>query len=112
MLVNGESALKALFILNAAPYGSESTYNGIRLAAALARREHNVIRLYMMGDAVGTARTGQKVREGYYNLQLMLDQVVRAGSGNVSACGSCMDARGMTDEGLLEGTHRGTLEVV
>ena len=30
-----------LFILNGAPYGSEATYNGLRLAGALSRRSDN-----------------------------------------------------------------------
>jgi uncharacterized protein involved in oxidation of intracellular sulfur len=32
--------MKALFILNGPPYGSELTYNALRLANALAKREH------------------------------------------------------------------------
>ena len=102
--------MKALFILNAAPYGSESTYNGMRLAGALARREHNTVRIFLMGDAVGAAKGKQKVPAGYYNLQLMMQGVVRNSSGNVGVCGTCMDARGMEAAELIEGTHRGALE--
>ena len=31
--------MKTLFILNDAPYGSERTYNGLRLAGAVAKQE-------------------------------------------------------------------------
>jgi hypothetical protein len=54
--------MKALFILNAPAYGSEQTYNALRLATALAKREHNDERIYLMGDAVVAAKRGQKVR--------------------------------------------------
>ncbi|OGB27072.1 MAG: hypothetical protein A3I66_22530 [Burkholderiales bacterium RIFCSPLOWO2_02_FULL_57_36] len=102
--------MNVLFVLNAAPYGSESTYNGLRLAGALAKREHNIVRIYLMGDAAGAAKSGQKVPPGYYKVQLMLQAVVRNSAGNVGVCGTCMDARGIEVNELIEGTHRGTLE--
>ena len=96
-----------LFILNDAPYGNERPYNGLRLAGALAAREGESVRLFLMADAVGCAKSGQKVPEGYYNVQLMLAKVAR--KGEVGLCGTCMDARGLRDEELIDGTHRGTL---
>ncbi len=102
--------MKTLFILNGAPYGSEATYNGLRLAAALGRREGNATRVYLMGDAVGAAKAGQKVPEGYYNIQMLVHNVVRGSEGKVGVCGACMDARGVQASELHEGTHRGTLE--
>ena len=68
-----------LFILNDAPYGNERAYNGLRLAAALAAKEDQSVRLFLMADAVGCAKTGQKVPEGYYNVQLMLGKVLAQG---------------------------------
>lgn len=92
------------------PYGGESTYNGIRLAGALRRREHHLVRVYLMGDAVGSAKCGQKVPAGYYNLELMLAKIADKTTGNIGVCGSCMEARGMQESELMEGAHRGTLE--
>ncbi len=51
-----------LFILNDPPYGSERTYNGLRLAC------------------------------------------------EVGLCGSCMDARGMSERKLTGEAHRGSLD--
>lgn len=102
--------MNALFILNHAPYGSEHTYNGLRLAAALAKRADHHVRAYLMGDAVGAAKAGQKVPEGYYNVQFMLHHLAAKGPDNVGVCGSCMDARGLQADELIDGTHRGTLE--
>jgi uncharacterized protein involved in oxidation of intracellular sulfur len=96
-----------LFILNDAPYGNERAYNALRLAAALANKDDQTIRLFLMADAVTCAKSGQKLPEGYYNLQLMLGKVLR--KGEVALCGTCMDARGLRDEELLEGARRGTV---
>mgnify|MGYP003672820742 CR=1 FL=1 len=102
--------MKALFILNGAPYGDERTYNGLRLAGALAKREGNNVRVFLMGDAALSAKSGQKVPEGFYNLQIMLGKVARDIAGAVGVCGTCMDARGMKTEELMKGAHRGTLD--
>lgn len=96
-----------LFVLNDAPYGNERAYNGLRLAGALAAREGQQVRVFLMADAVGCAKAGQKVPEGYYNLQLMLGKVLRG--GEVALCGTCMDARGLAESELVEGARRSTL---
>lgn len=100
--------MKMLLILNDAPYGSERTYNGLRLAGSLARQGEE-LRLFLMGDAVASAKSGQKVPPGYYNAQNMVGIVVRHG-GRVGACGTCTDARGISETELLEGVHRSSLE--
>jgi uncharacterized protein involved in oxidation of intracellular sulfur len=96
-----------LFIVNQAPYGSERAYNALRLAGALCTREGQQVRVFLLADAVTCARAGQKVPEGYYNVALMLGKVLR--SGEVALCGTCMDARGMTEADMLEGARRSTL---
>ena len=102
--------MKALFILNGAPYGEERTYNGLRLAGALARKPENEVRVFLLGDAAIAAKNGQQVPAGFYNLQIMINKVTRVGPGRVCVCGTCMDARGMAEAELVPGTHRGTLE--
>lgn len=99
--------LRTLFILNDAPYGNERAYNGLRLAGALADKEGHSVRVFLMADAVGCAKAGQKVPEGYYNVQIMLGKVLR--KGEVGLCGTCMDARGLREEEVIEGARRGTL---
>lgn len=102
--------MKALFILNAAPYGNELIYDGLRLADTLVKREHNEIRAYLMGDAASAAKQGQKVPAGFYNLQIMLNKLLRGPNSSVGVCGTCMDARGISSDELIEGTYRGSLE--
>lgn len=102
--------MNILFILNGAPYGSEATYNGLRLAGALSKRPGNVIRLYLMGDSVGTAKSGQKLAANHGNLEAMLHVVAQSSDSSLAACGSCLDARGLAKEDLTQGVHRGSLE--
>ncbi len=99
--------MKTLLILNDPPYGSERSYNGLRLAKALAGKEAEVT-VFLMADAVACAKAGQKVPQGFYNLELMLKSIARR--GEVLLCGTCMDARGLTDGELLEGARRSTLD--
>ncbi len=75
-----------LFILNEAPYGNERAYNALRLAAAVAARDGEQVRLFLLADAVGCARSGQKVPEGYYSVELMLGKIIR--KGEVGLCGT------------------------
>lgn len=99
---------KYLFILNDPAYGTERSYNALRLAGALAKPEGDEVRLFLMGDAAACAKSGQKVPEGYYNIQLMLNRVMRGG-GKVGVCGTCMEARGISEAELIQGTQKSTL---
>jgi uncharacterized protein involved in oxidation of intracellular sulfur len=101
--------MKTLFILNDPPYGTERNYNALRLAGALSSHEGEQVRLFLIGDAASCGKSGQKPLAGFYNLQLMLDKLVR-NKADVAVCGTCMDARGIAESDLVKGTHRGTLE--
>ena len=101
--------MKTLVVLNDAPYGSERTYNGARLAGALARKDGNEVRLFLIGDAAAAVHRQQKVPQGFYNLETMLGAVVRHG-GLIGVCGTCMDARGIAADDLLEGAHSSSLD--
>jgi uncharacterized protein involved in oxidation of intracellular sulfur len=102
--------MKALLILNDPPYGTERCYNGLRVAQALLKQNAgNEITVFLMADAVMAARQGQKTPEGYYNLERMLKRIV-AGNGGVLLCGTCMDARGMTNDDVMEGARRSSMD--
>lgn len=101
--------MKTLFILNDAPYGTERSYNGLRLAGSLSRREGEQVKVFLIGDGAACAKKGQKVPSGYYNVELMLKAVARH-NGEIGVCASCMDARGITDSELIEGTKRSSLD--
>ncbi len=96
-----------LMILNDPPYGTERSYNGLRLAKALAT-DDNQLTVFLMSDSVGCAQSGQQVPEGFYNTELMLKSVAR--KGRVLLCGTCMDARGLKDDAIIEGAQRSTMK--
>ena len=98
-----------LFILNDAPYGSERTYNGLRLAGSLAKREGERVQVFLIGDAAACAKRGQEVPQGYYKIENML-RVITLKGGEVGVCGSCMDARGISGDELAEGCCRSSME--
>jgi uncharacterized protein involved in oxidation of intracellular sulfur len=99
-----------LIVLNDAPYGTEKTYTGLRLAIALQAKNNNV-RLFLMADAVSAGIPNQETPPGYYNIAEMLGRVLAKG-GRVAACGSCMKARGITVEGLVKGVEQGSMALL
>ena len=68
-----------LFIVNDAPYGNERPYNALRLAMNIIKREGINVRVFMTGDGVLCAQSGQSTPDGYYNLERMLASVARRG---------------------------------
>jgi uncharacterized protein involved in oxidation of intracellular sulfur len=100
---------KTLFILNDPPYGTERNYNALRLAGSLAKREGEHVKVFLIGDAAGAAKAGQKVPQGYYNVDVMLRSAATHGA-EVGICGTCMDARGIADSELTDAAHRSSLE--
>ena len=101
--------MKVLFILNDAPYGSEKTYNGLRLAMAL-QKDHpgTEVRIFLMADAVTAAIPAQNTPQGYYSIERMLKIVIVKG-GQVKLCGTCCEARGINALPLLEGVEASTM---
>jgi len=55
---------KTLFILNDPPYGTERSYNALRLAGSLSKRDGEDVRLFLIGDVASCAKKDQKVRRG------------------------------------------------
>ena len=102
--------MKSLFIINDPPYGTERVYNALRLAHALVKRESSMqLTFFLMADAVLAGKAQQKTPEGYYNVERMLTRILIS-KGAVLLCGTCMDARGISDTELMEGARRSTMD--
>ena len=88
-------------------------YNGLRLATNLLVRQAEpgdlALDVFLMGDAASASKSGQKTPNGYYNIEKMLISVLRKG-GTVKVCGTCMDARALAEDDLVEGTTRSTMD--
>jgi uncharacterized protein involved in oxidation of intracellular sulfur len=101
--------VRYLLILNDPPYGGERSYQGLRLALSLSKRQDADVRVFLMGDAVGCAVAGQQTPDGYYNLERMLKGLAKK-HVPVGCCGTCLKARGITDDRIVHGAHHSSLE--
>ena len=99
--------MEILLIVNDPPYGSERSFNALRLAKTLGQ-QGNRVSVFLMADAVSCAKRGQQVPQGFYSIELMLGAVMRR--GDVLLCGTCLDARGLKDDELLDGAQRSTMD--
>ncbi len=68
-----------LFIINDAPYGNEQPYNALRLAMALAKQPEASVQVFLIGDGVSCAISGQQTPNGYYSIERMLKSIARQG---------------------------------
>ena len=59
-----EDPTQVLVIVNDGPYGSERTYNALRLAMNLIKRPQATARLFLIGDGLACARKGQRTPDG------------------------------------------------
>jgi uncharacterized protein involved in oxidation of intracellular sulfur len=98
-----------LIILNDPPYGTERSYNGLRLANSLAKSDGVTVSVFFMGDAASCALAGQTTPNGYYNIERMVKALASKG-GRIGVCGSCMDVRGLKPEMFVQGAHRSSME--
>lgn len=102
--------MRVLFIINDAPYGTERAYNALRLAIALQKDESIAceVRVFLLADAVTAALPMQGTPQGYYNIERMLKAVIGKG-GEVKACGTCCEARGLKNVTLVPGIKVSTM---
>ena len=85
----------------------ERAYNGLQLAHSLAKRDGEEVRIFLLADAVSCALAGQQTPDGYYNLERMLAAAIHRGA-QVGLCGTCMDARAIHEDQLVQGARRST----
>ena len=62
-----------------------------------------------MGDAAACAVAGQTTPNGYYNIERM-PKALALKQVKIGVCRSCMDARGMKPESLVQGAPRSSME--
>jgi len=96
-------------IINGAPYGEERVWNALRLALTSISAAIDLnVNVFLLGDAVSAAKKGQNTPQGYYNLEKMLRDLVNQ-KVKVAACGTCIRARGLNQEDLIEEVEIGTM---
>jgi uncharacterized protein involved in oxidation of intracellular sulfur len=101
--------MKYLFVLHDSPYGTERTYNALRWARQMQKGDGlNEVRVFLFGDAVVSVHGDQRTPNGYYNVGKMIQDLAENGA-EVGSCGSCMDARGISADHLVKGSHRSSM---
>lgn len=101
---------KILIVAHASPYGTEKLFNALRIAISLQEQEDTQVslQLFLLSDAVFGALTKQSTPDLTYNLQQMLE-ILTAQKVPVGLCKTCCEARGVTEDMIVEGSHIGTL---
>lgn len=102
--------MNILLIINDAPYGTEKAYNALRMAMSFQKdhAENVQVNVFLMADAVTCALPNQATPQGYYNIERMLKAIINKG-GEIKACGSCAEARGIKALPLIEGIEISTM---
>lgn len=96
-------------IVNGAPYGEERVWNALRLALTSVSAANDLnVNVFLLGDAVSAAKKGQNTPQGYYNLEKTLKDLISQ-KVKIVACGTCLRARGLNQEDLIEGIEIGTM---
>ena len=97
-------------IINDSAYGIEKPWNALRLCSTAASEGIDV-RLFLMGDSVISAKRGQTTPDGYYNMEKMLEVLIRKGV-KVRVCGSCINTRGLSIPELVKGVELGSMKIL
>src|ERR1700746_3390338 len=101
--------MEYLFVLNDSPYGSQRTYNALRLAGALAKGATREVSIFLLGDGGLSGFRMQSPADASYNAQEML-RLLAAQGVSIGACRTCLEARGIDDASLVAGINRRTLD--
>ena len=91
------------------PTGASARTTPLGVASTLAARTEVELRVFLIGDGVGCAVAGQRLADGYYHVDRMIRGLLNH-EATVGCCGTCLDARGLAEEQLVEGAHRSTME--
>lgn len=102
--------MSILILFNRMPYdGTDVTWNGLRLAEKLLEARQ-VVRIFLMNDAVDLARDTCKPPEGYdQDLSKMLKGIILK-QVPVKVCGTCMARCGIhKNHPYFEGAEKSTM---
>ena len=103
--------MSVLIIFNREPYDStDVTWNGLRLAGKLIEKGQ-VLRIFLMNDAVDMARDACVPPEGYdQDLVKMLKDLILQGA-MVKVCGTCMSRCGIhKNQPYFDGAEKSTMD--
>ncbi len=86
-----------------APYGQEKPFTALRFVQAAFAHKVNI---FLVEDGVFVAKKGQKAD---VRIEDMLRDAIRSGV-TVKLCGNCAEARGLSQDELVEGAAMGLMK--
>lgn len=101
--------MEYLFLFNDSPHGNQRSYNGLRLAVALVKSDGASTSVFLLGDGILCGLAGLNPAHADYNPQEMLRQLHSCGV-RIGVCGTCMDARGISDQLLIAEAKRSSMD--
>ncbi|MCW4024048.1 MAG: DsrE family protein [Candidatus Bathyarchaeota archaeon] len=90
-----------------APVAKERAYSALRFAWTCDIEGHKV-RIWLFENGIYVAKKGQKPAQGLINFGETLEDLVKGGV-EVKACVVCAEARGITQEELIDGVKLATV---
>jgi tRNA 2-thiouridine synthesizing protein D len=89
-------------VISESPYGREKPYTALRFALSSLVDEHNV-NMFLVQDGVFVGLKKQAPKQ-YPNHLELLETFLEEG-GKLRICGVCTDARGVSQEDLIDGAE-------
>ncbi len=93
-------------IISDGPYTKERPFTMLRFAYTALLEDHK-INIFLVEDGIFVGKKNQDPST-YDNLEKWMKDVISEGA-TVKVCGVCMKARGMTEEELIEGIKKTTM---
>ncbi len=93
-------------IIGDGPYTKERPYTMLRFAYTALLEGHKV-HIFLVEDGIFVGKKGQDPST-YDNIGKWMKDVLEEGA-DVKACGVCMKARGMSEEELMDGINKTTM---
>jgi tRNA 2-thiouridine synthesizing protein D len=90
-------------LITHAPYGQEKPFTALRFVQAAFAHKVNI---FLIEDGVYVAKKGQKAD---VRVEDMLKDAIRSGV-TVKLCGNCMEARGLSQDELVDGAETGKMK--
>ena len=95
-------------IINEAPIGKERAFTALRFATACVLEGHKV-NLFLIENGVYVAKKGQNSSAETPNLGGYLEELIKR-DVEVKTCIVCIQARGLIESDLIEGTKIATIQ--
>jgi sulfur relay (sulfurtransferase) complex TusBCD TusD component (DsrE family) len=103
-----EKMTKMTVVIKSEPYSDESAYTGLKFAMTALKDGHEV-KIFLVQGGVFCAVKGQNPNHMPNNFEL-LSSIIELG-GHIVCCGTCITARGVSQETIHPDVEVGTMNI-